>query len=123
MTFLETTQRLNKFLCIAASVLAFSIAAFSQNGGRISGAVLFGGNAKPLSGASVKIVQLNRSVATRDDGTYEFTGLPAGRYTVVAHFGGFEDTARTVTVAAGGREVADLTLQLTGVREQVTVTA
>src|SRR5438067_8524736 len=117
-------QRFYRFLCVSIAVFVFSVvAAFSQTGGRISGKVIFGGNSKPLGGALVKIVQLGRTAQARDDGTYEFTGLAAGRYTVVAHSGGFEDAVRSIVLTNGSSGVVDLSLQLTGVKEQVTVTA
>lgn len=116
-------RRFNTFLCGTILLLVASAVAFSQNGGRISGKVIFADNSKPLSGASVKIVELDRTVATRDDGTYEFTGLLPGRYTVVAHFGGLADAARSIVLAKGASGVVDLALQLMGVKEQVTVSA
>ena len=100
-----------------------AIGVWAQSGGKVSGKVTFGDNASPLSGVSVKIVQINRSVTTRDDGTFEFTGLASGRYTVVAHINGFADVARSMVLSSGASAVADLSLGLTGVREQVTVTA
>ena len=106
---------------ILVFVLALSVSA--QAGGKISGKVVFGENAGPLGGASVKIIEVNRAMTTRDDGTYEFTNLPPGRYTVVAHVNGFADVGRTIVLAGGGSETVDLSLEIAGVKEQVTVTA
>ncbi|MEO6655069.1 MAG: TonB-dependent receptor, partial [Pyrinomonadaceae bacterium] len=41
----------------------------------------------------------------------------------IAHFAGFEDATRTIVLSSGGNGHVDLALQLSGVREQVTVTA
>lgn len=103
--------------------LACCAFAFSQSGGKISGRVVFGGNSKPLSGALVNIVPGSRTVVTDSDGKYEFSGIPAGRYTIIAHLSGFEETARSITLVAGANGVVDLTLLITGAKERVTVTA
>ncbi len=116
-------RKFNRSLHIVILLLAFYTLGLSQNTGTVKGQILFGGDSRPLAGASVHLVQLNRTVITDSGGKYEFTGLPAGRYTIIAHYGGFEDTARSVVLAAGGSGKVDLELNLTGVKEQVTVTA
>ena len=108
----------------ALSVLLFLTAfVLCQNNGKISGKVTFGGNGSALGNASVQIVQLRRTVSTDDRGNYEFRDVPAGRYTVIAHFTGFQDTARSIVLVSGGTGDVDFTLQMSGLREQVTVTA
>ena len=104
-------------------LLIFTALAICQSGGKISGKVTFGGNGAALPNATVQIVQMKRIVNTDGTGSYEFRDVPAGRYTVIAHSGGFEDSARVIVIVAGGNGTVDLTLSLTGVREQVTVTA
>jgi iron complex outermembrane receptor protein len=113
-----------KYFCrLAFLLLALSTAVFAQTGGKISGRVIFAGNSSPLSGASVQIVQLKRSVATSDNGDYEFNGIPAGRYTILVRQDGFSSAARSIVLSEGGSVSADFALQVTGVHEQVTVTA
>jgi iron complex outermembrane receptor protein len=97
--------------------------ASAQALGKVSGKVIFGGNSRPLSGASVRVVQLNRATVADANGKYEFSGMPAGRYTIIAHLAGFEDAAESVAQSSGCDAVVELTLQLSGVKEQVTVTA
>src|SRR5437773_7021109 len=104
-------------------LFAFSVSAVAQIGGKISGRVVFAGNSSPLSGATVQIVQLRRSVVTDDNGNYLFSGIAAGRYTILVRQDGFSDAARSVVLSAVGSLSADFELQVTGVREQVTVTA
>lgn len=114
---------ISKFLIVLIVLLTFFSISFSQSSGSISGKVIFGGNSRPLSGASVKILPINRTATADNDGRYEFTGVPAGRYTVIAHYGGFEDATRVIVLVEGGNGSVDLSLTLTGVKEQVTVTA
>jgi iron complex outermembrane receptor protein len=112
-----------KVLLTAAIIAVLSAIAFSQDAGKISGTITVGDTANPLSGAVVQIAQTDRTAVSDDNGKYEFAGLAPGRYTVIAHLAGFEDTARTITLAANGNDTVDLAMRLTEVHEQVTVTA
>jgi len=95
--------------------------------GTLRGVVSYEINGEPLPGVSVQIVQLRRTVETGDDGAYMFTNVPPGTYTVTTHREGIPDVARSVTITAGDDSSAtttlDFALRLTGLREQVTVTA
>ena len=99
-----------------------SVAVFAQ-GGKISGKVTFGGDDTVMHQVSVQIVQLKRSTVTDDNGVYEFSNVPPGRYTVIAHQEGFGDSSETVVLAAGSPAKVDFQLQISGIKEQVTVTA
>lgn len=107
------------FSCFFAGLLA--VGAFAQDA-RLSGKVSFGGDVF-LHDASVQIVQLRRTTMTDENGFYEFTGLPAGRYTIIVHIDGFADAAKIVDIDAGGNRTVDFTMQISGVNEQVTVTS
>ncbi|HEX5708308.1 MAG TPA: TonB-dependent receptor [Pyrinomonadaceae bacterium] len=91
--------------------------------GTLRGRITYAATGEPIHNVGVQIVQLRLSEVTGDDGSYEFTSVPPGTYTVVTHLEGIPDAARTVTVAPGGEATADFALQLTDLREQVTVTA
>lgn len=107
-----------------AFLFIFSTAVFAQTNGKISGKVFFGDNKTPLHGATVELVQLKRTAITAEDGSFEFTNVPAGRYTVVAHQEGFSDATETANLAAGASgATVDFPMQITGVKESVTVTA
>lgn len=89
----------------------------------ITGTVSFGGDKSVIHDVSVRIPQLNRTAVTDSAGVYRFEAVPAGRYTVTTHIEGFTDQAQTVDLAAGGAATLNFTLSLTGLREDVTVTA
>ena len=55
-------------------------------------------------------------------GRYEITNLPAGRYVVQGVLPGFSSDAATVTVAAGGSAMVDMSLTIAPIAETVTVT-
>ena len=94
----------------------------AQGTASISGTVTIT-DSSVLHGATVHILQLNRSVQTDDSGVYRFGDVPPGRYTVLVHLEGFGDASKTVDVAAGVAVNADFQLALASIKEQVTVTA
>ncbi|MDQ3917474.1 MAG: TonB-dependent receptor [Acidobacteriota bacterium] len=68
------------------------------------------------------IAELKRSVLTDESGAFEFSGVPKGRYQIIAHLDRVPDVVKVVELA-GGDQVVDFQLTLASVREQVTVTA
>jgi iron complex outermembrane recepter protein len=106
---------------IPALLFIFSIAAFAQTG-KISGKVTYSGNT-PLHDAAVQITQLKQTVSTDADGNYVLENVPPGRYTILVHIEGFVDATRIVDVTANGNLSLDFQMQVTGLKEQVTVTA
>jgi iron complex outermembrane recepter protein len=110
------------FLSGLLIILFASVAAFAQTG-TIRGTIRSEVNNEPIPNVSVQITQLRRNVLTDASGAYEFTNLPPGRYTVVAHIEGFSDRTQSVQLTAGATAGVDLVLSLTALREEVTVTA
>jgi iron complex outermembrane receptor protein len=101
--------------------LILSIPLAAQNG-KIAGRVTFGDDT-PLHGASVQIVQTKQTTQTDAEGKYEIPNVVPGRYTLLVHLEGFSDATQPVTVAAGAAISLDFRLQITSLKEQVTVTA
>ena len=104
-------------------VLSLSLGVFAQDGATISGKVTYTENKNPLHNVSVQIVQLKRSVETADDGSYRFENVPPGRYTILAQTEGFADASKVAVVSANAGATVDFDLEITSLREQVTVTA
>ena len=103
--------------------LLISAVFISAQTATISGNVTYGGDNSPLHDASVQIVQLKQTVVTDDDGNYRFENVPAGRYTLLVHIEGFADASKVIEVPASGITKADFTLQISSLKEEVTVTA
>ncbi|MEP6923741.1 MAG: TonB-dependent receptor plug domain-containing protein, partial [Pyrinomonadaceae bacterium] len=112
----------NRIFQLASVLLVFTISVFAQSNGKITGKITFGDIQKTLSNATVRLVQLNRAVVTDSEGNYEFTNLPKGRYTILAHQEGFIDLAKNVVLVAGATAGVDFQMSLIGVRAQVIVT-
>lgn len=108
------------FIALAFVFLA-APAVFAQDGS-ISGTVTFVDNT-PLHDAIVQIIQIDRSTRTDADGKYVLSGIPPGRYTLRVHMEGFADATQQVTIAADSALTQNFTLQISAIREQVTVTA
>ena len=109
-----------KFIKLSAVIFIFSIAAFAQ--GKISGKVTYG-DGVALHDASVQIVQTRQSTRTDENGNFELTGVPSGRQTILVHLEGFADATQAVTVTAGSNFTLNFQLQISSLKEQVTVTA
>ena len=100
-----------------------TVSLFAQTTSKIGGKVVFGDAQTALSNATVRLVQLNRTVETDAGGNYEFANLSPGRYTVIAHQEGFVDLARSVVLDGGVTNgKADFQMSLLGIKGQVTVT-
>src|SRR5688572_16028577 len=102
----------------------FSLPALGQAAATatLRGTVTLGESGKPVHNALITILQLKRTVGTDNNGRYEFQGLPPGKYDVVAHLDRVPDIVRRADLTSGEATV-NFQIELTGVREEVTVTA
>ena len=103
------------------ALLAVSPAA-AQETGTVQGTVTLVENGGPVDGAVILILGTG-AFALTEDGRYEITNVPAGAYEVSAQRDRLTAASRSVTVTAGGVATADFELNLSPVREEVTVTA
>lgn len=108
---------------VGLAFLSTCLPAFGQSNATLRGTVTLGESGKPVHNTLVTILQLKRTVGTDENGKFEFQGLPAGRYDVVAHLDRVPDLVQSVDLAAGSDITLDFRIQLSGVNEQVTVTA
>jgi iron complex outermembrane receptor protein len=106
--------------CLLCGLSAIGIA---QSVGAIKGKVTLEGQGVPIHNVIVIITQLKLSTQTDDEGQYEFRDVPVGTYSVVARLDRVPDTIRQVEVGSGQTVTLDIQLKLTGIRDQVTVSA
>ncbi len=115
-------KRLFLFALIAIFGLLTTVAAQTGASG-ISGKITYAEKQTPLPDVAVQIVELKRTAQTGDDGSFTFENIPPGRYTILARQDGFADVTKTIVVAAEANSVVNFEMRVTGVSEQVTVTA
>src|SRR5437763_1327355 len=72
--------------------------------------------------SDLTIAELQRSVLTDENGAFQFTDVPAGRYQVIAHLDRVPDVVKRVEISSGDQSI-DFQLLLAPVREEVIVTA
>jgi iron complex outermembrane receptor protein len=108
--------------CILAAICVPAMA-LGQPAGALRGRVTLQGSGMPLHNVSVTIVQLKLTAETDDNGEYEFRDLAPGTYRVLTHLEGVPDVIKTVEVAPGQVTTLDFQIQISGIKEQVTVTA
>jgi iron complex outermembrane receptor protein len=102
---------------------AAALCAHAQATGTIRGKISLADNDRPMHNVIVTVVELRRSTETNEEGVFELTQVPPGTYTLLAHMEGFPDAAQQVTVAAGATATADFQLKISGLKEEITVTA
>lgn len=107
-------------LALAASLLVLAVAARAEV--TVRGSVTDLVTHRPLPSAEVRIEELGRSVTTTTSGTYRFTGVPAGSYTLSVGSLGYQTSERSVEVSENEDTRADVTLAAVGATEEVVVT-
>jgi hypothetical protein len=81
--------------------LTLPVLAGAQGGAALTGRIVDSAGA-PIRGASVRVPQLERSVAVDSVGNFRLDGLPTGRMTIVGEAPGFAGKRVEVTIPANG---------------------
>ncbi|MGH8597917.1 MAG: TonB-dependent receptor [Gammaproteobacteria bacterium] len=99
----------------------------AQSGGVISGQVTDrSSNAVASASVVIRNIATGAESETKTDNTgrYQFTGLGNGSYRITVEHEGFSTAARVATIATGSEKaIADFTLEIGDIAEQVSVTA
>src|SRR5688572_12594720 len=123
----KASSRFSSRIFLAGKLLViccmFSLPAFGQASATLKGTVTLGDTGQPIHNVLVTIIQLRRTVGTNEQGEYEFQNLPPGRYDVQAHIDRVPDVVKRVGITAGANNTLDFQMQLSGLEEQVTITA
>jgi hypothetical protein len=100
----HTWRALSVFLGLALPGIAAG-----QGAAALSGRIVDTAGA-PIRGASLRVPQLERSVAVDSTGRFRLEGLPTGRVTVVGEAPGFAGKRAEVTIPASGTVEQDFSL-------------
>jgi len=92
---MHTNRMLARGLILAVGAFALSAAAAAAQ--TVTGAVHAGG--RPVVGATVRLLELDRVERTGEQGTYAFTHVPPGTYRVFVGVLGYASSTDTVRVA------------------------
>ena len=114
------------FLCITLTICAAHIC-FAQATGSLKGTVT-DANGALVAGATVDATNENtgdkRSTTSADNGTFVFTNVPVGVYTITASATGFSPgSAKAVKVSVAFATDVPITLAVSGATENVVITA
>ncbi len=124
MTHGSVRRTLRLALAMAVSLLWYAGPAAAQDAGTITGRVVDATSRAPIPLAQIQIVGTTRGTVTGDDGTFRIGGIRPGQYQVRVLRLGFQASARSVQVTAGGTNELDFALVPAAVSlEQVITTA
>ncbi len=87
---------------IFLALLSFTATAASQNF-VIKGTIVTS-DGKPAAQVNVQLAEINKTIVTNDNGVFEFTGLHAGKYTLVASFTGMATQNRHIILSVTAPE-------------------
>jgi len=110
----------------AVAALLFGVASLAraQEPGTIAGRVVDAASNAPIPAAQVVLVGTTRGVVAGDDGRFRIAGVRPGQYTVRALRLGYQASAQTVDVTAGGTIDVNFSLAPAAVSlEEVVTTA
>ena len=117
------------FACSAALLLCLSVPShtFAQVNATVGGTVSDASGA-PMPRVEVTAKNVNTGIAstsvTNDTGTYEFSSLQPGTYTITASVSGFKtSTVNNVAVGQGQQARLNFAMQVAAAGESVTVVA
>ena len=102
------TQRPLRLSTLAAVIAAMCSA--DAAAGTISGRVQDSSGVRALQGAQLRLAELGRTAAAGSDGTYRFTDVAPGRYTLIATYVGAASVTREVEVTGDETVRADVDL-------------
>src|SRR5688572_6056979 len=111
------------FALIVLGSVNSSIFAQASGTATLNGTVTLGDTGKPVHNVLITVLQLKRTVSTDDAGHYEFPDLPPGKYDIVAHLDRVPDVVRKADLTAGAGATLDFQMELSSLREEVTITA
>lgn len=91
--------------------------------GSIKGRIMEFETGEPLPGASVRILELNKGMASDEKGGYHMEAVPPGKYTLQVSFVSFTTENIPIEVKSGSQLIIDVKLKPSNNMKEVVVTA
>ena len=101
-------SKFNHFTTVSMATLCFGFGVNAAHADVVRGAVKDATGTAPLEGALVSIEELGRSTSSDRFGSYRFSNVPAGDYTLVVSYVGAPKMTQSISVAETGEIVVDL---------------
>lgn len=100
----------NTLRLLAASLLGLCLYAAAANAATVSGRVQDANTKSYLYGANVTIRELDRSTGTTSGGDFFFGDVPAGTYTLLVSYMGYDDVSQSVVVSGAGASGVEISI-------------
>ena len=97
-------------LVTLASLMLLVPARAQDTAATLTGSITDAETGEPLAGANIYMASNGRGTTSASDGTYQFTGLSVGQYTVVYSFTGYGNVEISFPLVAGEERVEDISL-------------
>ncbi|VAX25635.1 hypothetical protein MNBD_IGNAVI01-2893 [hydrothermal vent metagenome] len=104
------------FASVILTLLCLSTLTFAQGTGKISGRVTDAQSGDYLPGANVILEGTTIGAASNREGKYRIVNVPAGTYTLMVKYMGYQDYSEKITVTAGKNTLIDIALKVSYVK-------
>jgi iron complex outermembrane receptor protein len=99
-----------KFVALACCWLAATLSAQTQGTGSIQGRVYNPATKEYVNNAEVRLDGTNQVTYTQSDGSFSFSGVPAGQASISVNFTGYNTAKETFTVTSGQPSVREINI-------------
>ena len=115
-------MQVKQLLSATAILVLLALCSFGQPMGTVKGILTDDSGAViPAANVSLANAGTSKTAQTQADGSYAFTGVAPGQYTVSIAFPGFAPFSRAITVTAGGSVQLPIQLAIRTEKQEVTV--
>jgi hypothetical protein len=116
-----------RLLLATAVIILVPVAARAQSGSSTVSGIVSDRSGGVIPGAQVEVVNEDTGIAfdtvTNEQGLYRFASLVPGKYRVEVTLDGFQSSLRQIVLEVGQSTAVDVTLEVAGATEAVTVVA
>ncbi|MBL7830543.1 MAG: TonB-dependent receptor, partial [Saprospiraceae bacterium] len=105
-------------LCLITLVVGLCGSAFAQNNGGVRGNILDKATGNPLPFASVILKGTKYGASSNESGFYSVNEVPAGDYTMIVKYFGYDSLTLDITIRKGGYANKQILLSESGINLQ-----